>query len=705
MLRGRPGAYNPGVQAAGDDALRRAAELREALHEHAYRYYVLDSPAISDAEYDALFRELQAIELAHPELKTADSPTQRIGGPALPQFSPVRHRVPMLSLDNALTEGEFRAFDERLAKLLGVGSLFSIEYICELKLDGLAVSLEYEDGVFVRGATRGDGTTGEDVTANLRTVRALPLRLRGSLTGAVRGEVFIRTDDFLRANAERAARGEPPWANPRNLAAGSVRQLDSAIAASRPLSLYVYALVDAASFGVMTQQETLERLDDLGLPVNRERRVCHGAEEVLAYHAEVARRRELYYGEDAEALPYAIDGLVVKLNDVTRWGELGHTATAPRYMIAFKWQEQEKATRLQGVAFQISRTGVLSPVAELEPVDIGGVIVGRATLHNLDEIARLGVMVGDEVFVKRGGEVIPKITGRTARERDGSEQPIVAPAECPHCATALVLDERAHNWACPNRDCPGHLVQRLAYVASRGVLDIEGLSEKTAQKLVDAGLVSDVDGLFSLGREQLQGLEGFAEVSADNLIAGITKARRQPLWRVIVALEIPQVGSQTAKLLARRLGSLEALSQATIEALQEVDGVGPLIADEIVRWFADTRNREFAASLCAAGLRTAVESEEGGAGTPLAGRTVVLTGTISFATRDELREWVEANGATVSESVSKRTHIVIAGPGAGSKLDKARKLGVAVWDEAALLDFLRTMPAEGGARPAWWPLD
>ncbi len=521
----------------------------------------------------------------------------------------------------------------------------------------------------------------------------------------MRGEVFIRTGDFLRLNAQRSAQGEAPYANPRNLAAGSLRQLDSTTTAQRPLSIYLYSLIEPAKHGAATQTQALELMQGLGLPVNPERRLCQGAGEVLAYHDAIARRRELYFGEDEAALPYAIDGLVVKLNDITRWAELGYTATAPRFMLAFKWQEEEAQTRLNAVTFQISRTGLFSPVAELEPVGIGGVTVSRATLHNLDEIARLGLLLGDEVYVKRGGEVIPKITGRTARERDGSETAIQYPTACPYCGSALAIDERAHNWACPNRDCPGRLAQRLAYFASRGVMDIEGFSEKTAQKLVESAVLSDVDGLYALTRERLAGLEGFAEVSTDNLLAAIAGTRRQPLWRVLVALEIPQIGAQTAKLLARHFGSLDALGQAGVDELQRVSGVGPLLAQEIAGWFADARHRELVARLAAAGLRVSEEQAHSGGPLHFAGQTVVLTGTIGFATREELREWLEHNGATVSDSVSKRTGLVIHGANAGSKLAKARSLGVRIWNEEQLREFMRDTPTQPEAKPAWWPVD
>ncbi|MCC7478552.1 NAD-dependent DNA ligase LigA [bacterium] len=696
-----------------DKAQARVEWLREQIAHHNYRYYVLDSPEISDAQWDELYRELEQLEASHPELITPDSPTQRVGGAVLPQFAQVTHRMPMTSLDNALTDAEFKAFDERLRKLLAGGAdggLFAagetaLEYFCEPKLDGLAVSLEFENGAFVRGATRGDGSVGEDITANIQTLRPLPIRLKdSSFSGTVRGEVFIRTLDFEKLNAAQKASGGQVYANPRNTAAGSLRQLDPSITASRPLSIFIYALVDAQRYGLKSQSESIEFMRGLGLPVNPEGRVCKGAQEVLDYHDELARRRSLYPGEDADALPYAIDGMVVKYNDLTKWEELGFTAKAPRFMLAFKWPEQEASTRLNNVSFSISRTGVYSPVAELEPVNIQGVTVARATLHNLDEIERLDLMLGDEVFVKRGGEVIPKITGRTARERDGSEKPIVYPDSCQHCATTLVIDERAHNWACPNRVCPGRLAQRIAYFCSRDVMDIEGLSERTAVRLVEAGLVKDIDDLYRLTREQLTALEKFGDVSADNTLAVINGSRSRPLWRVIVALEIPQVGSQTAKLLARHFGSLEALGNASEEQLMEVYSVGKLIAQEIRAWFEVPGNAELCRRLGEVGLKVSeAAAGEGGGPQPFAGRTVVLTGTISFATREQLKEWLELNGATASDSVSKKTGLVIAGPGAGSKLAKAEQLGVPVWDEAKLIEFMLSEPSSPEQKPEWWP--
>lgn len=688
-------------------ATSRVDELRALLREHDYRYYVLDQPSVSDAEYDALYRELQALEAAHPDLVTLDSPTQRVAGAVSPQFAQVQHRPQMYSIENALTAEEFASFDERVKRLLGAAAGSELEYNCEPKLDGLAVSLEYQDGVFVRGATRGDGTVGEDITDNLRTFRSIPQRLRRDFSGIVRGEVFIRTEDFKLLNEQRQAAGEELYANPRNTAAGSLRQLDSRVTAKRPLSIYLYGLVEAQRHGALTQSAAIALLRELGLPVNPEGRVVSGLAGVETYHDELLRRRELYWGEDADALPYAIDGMVVKLNDLTQWEELGYTAKTPRFMCAYKWPEEEAQTRLRAVTFQLSRNGVLSPVAELDPVNVGGAEIRRATLHNLDEIQRLGVMLNDRVRIKRGGEVIPKITGLAGDEHAADAQFIAVPTVCPECGTPLVSDERAHNVACPNRDCRGRLVERIAYVASRGVLDMEGLSRKTADKLVAAGLLKDIDGLYNLTRAQLAGLEGLGELSADKLLAVIQQSKAQPLWRVLCALEIPQVGGATAKLLAREFGSVAALAVADTERLSSVYGIGPIMAADIAAWFRSERNLELVARLDHAGLQMradhATESEGGG---PLlfAGQTVVLTGTISFASRDQLTEWLELNGAKASGSVSKKTSLVIAGESAGSKLDKARELGVAVWDEAELLKQLgeqATLPRE---KPSWWPV-
>jgi DNA ligase (NAD+) len=689
----------PGIP---DHDLRRAAELRELLHDYGYHYYVLDRPLVSDAEYDALYRELAALEERRPDLAAPDSPTQKVGGAVLPGFETVKHSAQMYSLENALVPPEFTAFDERIHKLLNLPLDEPAAYFCEPKLDGLAVSLEYRDGVFGLGATRGDGLAGENITHNLRTIKSLPLKLRQPWSGTVRGEVFIRTADFQALNAQRQAAGEELYANPRNTAAGSLRQLDSKVTAARTLSIYLYQVVQPEQHGLDTQEHALALFKELGLPVNPEGRLCHGLAEVEAYHAELAARRELYWGEDSAALPYAIDGLVVKLNALRLWEQLGFTAKSPRFMIAYKWPEDSAAAELLDVKFQISRNGVYSPVAVLEPVQLGGATVSRATLHNLDEIQRLGVMLGDQVLVKRSGEVIPKITGLAGSQRSGGEHFITPPEACPHCGTALVLDPRAHNMACPNRECAGRLSERLAYIASRGVLDIEGMSQKTAAKLIEAGLVKRLADIFALDEARVAELEGYADVSAGNLTAAISAVRGRPAWRTLVALEIPQIGAQSAKLLLSAFPSIDALAAAASEELQAVKGIGPQLAADITTWFANQENRRYLEELRAAGLAFDAEQADVSA-KPLLGQTVVLTGTISFASRDQLKECFEALGATVAGSVSKKTSFVVAGESAGSKLDKAQQLGVRVVDEPALVALLCEHADALPQKAEWWP--
>ena len=686
------------------DPAKRVAELHELLEKYAYHYYVLDSPLVSDAEYDALYRELQEIEEAHPELISPESVTQKVGGVILPQFKTYVHKVPMTSLDNAITEEEFAAFDKRIHNILGLSDSGTIEYFAEPKMDGLAVSLEFADGRYVSGATRGDGSTGEDITENVRTIKSVPLRLRSSFSGTVRGEVFIRSADFARVNEEREAAGQAVFANPRNLAAGSMRQLDTAITASRPLSIYFYAVVNPTSYSIRRQSELVDFLRELGLPVNPISEICQGLEEVNVFHDELARRRSIEWGEADDALPYAIDGMVVKVNELALWNELGFTAKSPRFMVAYKWPELEARTTLRAVDFQISRTGVFSPVARLEPVRLGGATIVNATLHNLDEIERLDILVGDEVFIKRGGEVIPKIIGRTDRKRSGDETAIVLPDVCNYCGTPLRLEPRAHNLACENRRCSGRLVERLAYFGSRSVMDIEGFSGKTALKLVEEKLVEDIDGLYRLDREDLAKLEGFADISTDKLLSAIQHSKRQPMWRVIVALEITQVGGQTAKLLAREFDSIAELGNATVERLSSIYGIGSVMAEDIRAWFADEENMALVGRLGAAGLNVREERETFEGQKPFAGKTVVLTGTISFATREQLQEWLELNGAKVTGSVSKNTTMVIAGPGAGSKLDKARELGVSVVEENDLIELMRGTPSLPKSKPDWWPI-
>ncbi len=688
-----------------DSVREELAQLRQAVDEHAYLYYVLDAPVISDAEYDRMYRRIVEIEIQYPALISSDSITQKVGGRTLDKFEPFTHASRMYSLENALSEEEFIAFDERISRMLGnSGGIFGNEYFCEPKLDGLAVSIRYENGVYAEAGTRGDGIQGENVSQNVRTIASLPLKLRRKVSITVRGEIFIRTADFEEFNRSREEAGEEIYATARNTAAGSIRQLDSAVTASRPLSIYLYSLVEAQEEGLSSQAQVIDFLRECGLPVNPLGHVCSSRDEVLAFHADLEAMRSggIVRGM---SLPYAIDGMVVKLNDISMWNSLGFTAKAPRYMLAYKWPEAEVATLLNDVSFQISRQGVYSPVAELEPAQLDGVTVARATLHNLDEIERLDIMLGDEVFIKRGGEVIPKIIGRSGRQRDGSERPIPLPSVCSYCESALILDdERSHNLRCPNRDCSGRLVERIAYFASRGVMDIEGFSRKTAAKLVQDGLVNELPDIYRLSVAQLSELEGFADVSAQNIHAAIQATQQQPLWRVICGLEISQVGSQTAKLLARRLGSIDALSTATTEELQRISGIGKVMADDIVAWFADERNQALVQGLAEAGLMMSEEETEADAGPMLFDeKTVVLTGTITFASRDQLKDWLELNGARASSSVSKKTDIVIAGPGAGSKLEKAQSLGLEIWDEMRLIECMRTQASRPSTKPDWWP--
>lgn len=674
------GYYNCAVSITSEQAKLRVNDLREVLNKHAHQYYVLDKPQIADSEYDVLYRELLELEQEFPELVTPDSITQKVGGVVLPNFKTVTHSEPMFSLDNALDQAEFQAFDTRVKKLANLSPTYNIEYLAELKLDGLAVSLEYENSVFVGGATRGDGVTGENITENLRTIRSLPLRLESAFTGIVRGEVFIKLADFEALNAKRRQADQEQYANPRNTAAGSLRQLDSSVAATRPLSIFLYSLVTPAASGLGTQADVLGHLAGLGFPVNPIRQVCKGVGEIYQFHEEVAVRRSLDLGTDEQALPFEIDGLVVKVNNLDLWSKLGHTAKSPRFMIAFKWPEQEAQTKLVGITFQISRTGGFSPVAELEPVEIGGVTVARATLHNLDEIERLGVRPGDLVSLKRGGEVIPKITGKVGGTNIPTQPPLDLPKLCPHCSSGLVVDERAHNLACPNLGCPGRLVERLAYFGSRSVMDIEGFSKKTAHKLVQQGLVNSIPGLYSLSMEMFKQLEGFGEVSTDNLLAAINRTRNQPAWRVLTALEISQVGPQTAKLLLKTFGSIGELSKAHPLQLEGIKGVGPIMAKEICDWFKAEVNQTLWTSLAEEGLQMSQDAPVATGGR-FAGKSIVLTGSLDFATRLELKEWLEGLGATVSSSVSKNTHLVIAGPGAGNKLVKARELEIEVWEQ------------------------
>ncbi len=667
---------------AGDPA-SRAAHLRAEIERHNHAYYALDAPTIPDAEYDRLFRELLEIEAAHPELRTSDSPTLRVGGAPLPEFRQVTHAVPMLSLNNAFSAEEAEAFDRRCREGLGRER---IDYACEPKYDGLAITLRYERGVFVQGATRGDGFTGEDVTQNLRTVRNIPLRLRGQEVPAVlevRGEVLMLRGDFDRLNARQRERGEKEFANPRNAAAGSLRQLDPKVTARRPLRFFAYGVADprAVTPAPTLHSELMERLAAWGFPVAKERAVVQGAKGLLGYYARIGAARR--------ALPYDIDGVVYKADRLADQEALGHVSRAPRFAIAHKFPAEEALTTVEAIDVQVGRTGAITPVARLAPVFVGGVTVTNATLHNEDEVRRKDVRVGDTVIVRRAGDVIPEVVAVVPERRPILAPEFVMPKACPVCASAIERPEDEAIARCSGGlFCPAQRKQALLHFASRRAMDIEGLGEKLADQLIDNAIVKTPADLYNLGILALANLERMAEKSAANLLAAIETSRQTTLARFIYALGIRNVGEATAKDLARHFGSLDALMTADIDALQRVPEVGPVVAASIARFFAERHNVEVIEQLRAAGVHWPEGEPAAGATAPLAGKTFVLTGTLPTLTRDEARELIEARGGKVAGSVSKKTDYVVAGTEAGSKLSKARELGVTILDEAQLMALL-----------------
>ncbi len=777
-------------------ATTRILELRAELDQHNYRYHVLDEPSIPDAEYDRLFRELKALEAEHPELVTADSPTQRVGNAALTAFSQVRHEIPMLSLGNAFEETDMREFDRRVTEGLDlpVGDLFgagaAVEYSCEPKLDGLAVSLLYQDGLLVRGATRGDGTTGEDISVNVRTIRNVPLKLHGEgwpATLEVRGEVFMSKAGFERLNEAQMEVGGKTFANPRNAAAGSLRQLDSKITASRPLEFCCYGLGQVSGSIADTHIGNLQKLKTWGMPISRELKLAKGIDECLDYYRDIGERRN--------ALTYEIDGVVFKVNSLASQRELGFRAREPRWAIAHKFPAMEELTELLDVEFQVGRTGAVTPVARLKPVKVAGVTVANATLHNMDEVARLGLMIGDTVIIRRAGDVIPQVMQVVTERRPADARPVHIPQTCPVCGshverTQLVKRSKGKEtvsegavYRCVGRlACGAQLKQAIIHFVSRRAMDIEGLGEKSVEQLVDEGLVGSPADLYTLGFEQIVDLEGFAEVSSNKLLEAIAASKRPSLARFIFALGIPDVGEETAKVLARSLGSLERIMVALPQVLTYLPDIGLEVAYEIHSFFEDPHNRtviqqllergldpqdqgdvhaEFAASTTLAGLiakldissvgptgaeklvsklgsldkiiaadgidlRQALAAKQADAvreyflipenaqralaieqqlqafgmhwgsekkvieGLPLTGQTWVLTGSLERMSRDVGKEKLESLGAKVAGSVSAKTHCVVAGPGAGSKLAKANELGIKVLDEDAFVAFLET---------------
>jgi len=651
----------------------RAIFLRSEIEHHSHAYYVLDAPIIPDAEYDALFRELQAIEGAHPELLTPDSPTQRVGGAPLAVFGQVMHRVPMLSLNNAFDEAEAAAFDRRCREGLGVDE---VTYAVEPKFDGLAITLMYEDGLFVQGATRGDGFTGEDVTANLRTIRDIPLKLPQPVNMEVRGEVLIWKDDFAAYNARCREQGTKEFVNSRNAAAGSLRQLDPKLTARRPLRFFAYGVTGADQ---ASQDETMDMLMTLGFPVAPERRVVKGVTGLLDYYQRIGTTRE--------ALPYDIDGVVYKVNALTGQARLGFVSRAPRWAIAHKFPAQERLTTVTAIEVQVGRTGAITPVARLSPVFVGGVTVTNATLHNEDEVRRKDVRVGDTVIVRRAGDVIPEVVAVVEEQRPSETQLFLMPTRCPACGSQIEkLEDEAIARCTGGLFCPAQRKQSLLHFASRRAMDIEGLGEKLVNQLVDAHLLETPADIYRLRLNAVASLDRMAEKSAANLMSAIEKSKHTTLARFIYALGIRNVGETTAKDMARHVGNLDALMQADASTLQQVPDVGPVVATSILHFFAEPHNREVIQALRDYGLTwpEGVALSTPLTASPIAGKTFVLTGTLPTMSREEAKVQIEALGGKVVGSVSKKTDYVVAGSEAGSKLDRARELGITVLDEVQL---------------------
>jgi len=663
-----------------EEARKRIEALRDELNHHAYLYYVLDSPVVEDDVYDSLIKELVHLEELFPEFDDPDSPTHRVGGAALDRFEKVVHESPLLSLDNALSKEELWPFFDRVSEALGLAGL---EYICELKIDGLAVSLLYEDGVFVRGATRGDGRIGEDVTANLRTIRSLPLKLGEAIPGRleVRGEVLMTREQFAALNEEREEAEEPLFANPRNAAAGSLRQLDPSVTASRKLSIFLYHLIDPEAYGLENQSQILGWLLRLGFPVQKAWCVCKDRKDVDGF---IEKWRENRFH-----LPYATDGVVVKVNQVGLWKDLGTTAKAPRWAVAFKYPPEEKVSRILEIEVSVGRTGTLTPVAHLEPVHLAGSIVKRASLHNEDEIRRKDVRVGDRVRVRKAGEIIPEVVSVVLEDRDGSEKVFNMPETCPACGSPVVRIPGEVALRCPNRaSCPAQLREGIAHFASRAAMDIRGLGTKLIAQLVERQMVRNMADLFALRRDDLLTLNRMGNKSVENLLQAIEKSKSRSLSQVMTALGIRLVGQKVADILANNFRSIEKLRNTPEEELSTIDGVGPKIAASIRAFFHDKANEEMLRHLEEAGVTMAVAEEVEEGPVPFEGKRFVFTGELQSMTRDNAEGIVKKLGGDFSSSVSRKTSIVVAGPGAGSKLQKARELGVTVIDEDEFLKMI-----------------
>jgi DNA ligase (NAD+) len=673
---------------AENKARQRHAVLAQEVEDLAYRYYVLAQPTVSDADYDAKMAELNALEDSWPDLRTPNSPTQKVMESLSTDFSAVTHLERLLSLDNVFSDDEFAAWATRATREVPVPA-----WLCELKIDGLAVDLVYERGRLVRAATRGDGTTGEDVTLNVRTITSVPAQLAGPRVPElleVRGEVFLPAAAFAEINERLVADGRPPFANPRNAAAGSLRQKDPRVTATRPLAMTVHGLGARRGFEPRSQSEAYEQLRELGLPVS-------SRYEVLA-DMDGVRRYVAYWGEHRHDIEHDIDGVVVKVDDLALQGRLGATAKSPRWAVAWKYPPEEVNTKLNNIFVNVGRTGRVTPFASLEPVHVGGVTVSTATLHNEDEVKRKDVLIGDTVVVRRAGDVIPEVVGPVVALRDGSERAFVMPTECPECATALVRPEGEADTRCPNSvSCPAQLRESVFHFAGRGALDIDGLGYETATALLEAGRLRDVGDVFHLDETSFEGLRGFGAKKIAQILAGLDAARTRPLWRLLVGLSIRHVGPTAAQALARELRSLDAIAAASAEELAAVEGVGPTIAAAIVEWFADPRHQDLVERIRAGGARVVDDGPVAGPG-PLTGVTVVITGTLARHSRDAAAAAVQHRGGKVSGSVSKKTSFVVVGDSPGTKYDKAVQLGVPVLDEDAFEQLLASGPEAAASR-------
>ncbi|MDD2373365.1 MAG: NAD-dependent DNA ligase LigA, partial [Syntrophomonadaceae bacterium] len=647
---------------------KRINELRQELRKHEYHYYVLDEPLVSDAEYDQLMQELRQLENEYPELITPDSPTQRVGGQAAEKFTPVIHRRPLLSLDNAFSLAELQEFNRRVSRVAA-----AISYMAELKIDGVSIVLVYQDGVLVNAATRGDGLVGEDVTNNIKTIRNIPLRLRDNLSRLeVRGEIYMPKQEFLRLNQEKEEKGEKVFANPRNAAAGSIRQLDPGITASRALAAFIYDIIYIEGQEIYNQQEALDFLKQQGFSVNPEARYCNDIDAVYAYSQEYQERRH--------DLPYEIDGVVIKLNPMAERETLGQTAKSPRWAIAYKFPAEEKETRLLAVEINVGRTGIIAPTAILEPVSLAGTTVSRASLHNFDLLREKDIRVGDLVLVHKAGDIIPEIIKPIAELRQGREQKIEPPGNCPACGSRVIRFEGEVAYRCENINCPARLKESLIFFASRPAMDIDGLGPSVIDQLVEKKVVEKVDDLYYLTEDDIASLDRMGAKSASNLIQAIADSKARPLYRLVTALGIRHVGSRTARILTAHIYEIDRFNEVSEEQLMSIPEIGPRMAESIVKFFREPRNQETIARLKAAGVNT-MEVEGSTGLKPLAGKTFVLTGTLESLTRNEASEKIEALSGKVSGSVSKKTNYVVAGSEPGSKYDKALQLGVTILTE------------------------